>query len=136
MAYILFNHFLKVILYFQSNLEFVISQLILLFLNIFSSSILHLLEIIERTDVFSKIYDILGFFQIFYTYHKQYEYLWIAASVADAADVDINGIKTVLANGLGTIFIKGNPLFMVLKVYLGILLVALFYATEFLITLQ
>ena len=97
---------------------------------------MHLLEIIERTDVFSKIYDILGFFQIFYTYHKQYEYLWIAASVADAADVDINGIKTVLANGLGTIFIKGNPLFMVLKVYLGILLVALFYATEFLITLQ
>ena len=35
-------------------------------------------------------------------------FLWIAASVAAAA-VNYNGIKTLLANGLGTLFIKGNP---------------------------
>ena len=42
----------------------------LLSLNIFSSSFLHLLQIIERTNVFSKVCDILQNFQIFYTYHK------------------------------------------------------------------
>ena len=38
-------------------------------------------------------------------------FLWIAASVTDAADVNPNGIKTLLANGLSTFPIKGNPVF-------------------------
>ena len=38
-------------------------------------------------------------------------FLWIAASVADAAAVNPNGIKTLLANGLSTFPIKGNPVF-------------------------
>ena len=38
-------------------------------------------------------------------------FLWIPASVADAAAVNPNGIKTLLANGLSTFFIKGNPVF-------------------------
>ena len=37
--------------------------------------------------------------------------LWIAASVADAAPVNPNGIKTLLANGLSTFSIKGNAVF-------------------------
>ena len=36
-------------------------------------------------------------------------FLCIAASVADAAVVNPNGIKTLLANGLSTFFIKGKP---------------------------
>ena len=32
-------------------------------------------------------------------------------SVADAAAVNPSGIKTLLANGLSTFFIKGNPVF-------------------------
>ena len=32
-------------------------------------------------------------------------------SVADAAVVNPNGIKTLLANGLNTFSIKGNPVF-------------------------
>ena len=36
-------------------------------------------------------------------------FFWIAASVADAAAVDPNGIKMLLAHGLSTFFIKGNP---------------------------
>ena len=36
---------------------------------------------------------------------------WIAASVADAAAANLNGIKTLLANGLSTFFIKGKPVF-------------------------
>ena len=38
-------------------------------------------------------------------------FLWIAASVADAAAVNPNGIKRLLASGLSTFFIKGNPVF-------------------------
>ena len=38
-------------------------------------------------------------------------FLWTAASVADAAAVNPNGIKTLLANGLSTFPIKGNPVF-------------------------
>ena len=38
-------------------------------------------------------------------------FLWIAASVADAAAVNPNGIKTLLAYGLSTSPIKGNPFF-------------------------
>ena len=38
-------------------------------------------------------------------------FLWIAPSVADTAAVNRNGIETLLANGLKTFFIKGNPIF-------------------------
>ena len=37
--------------------------------------------------------------------------MWIAAFVADAAAVNSNGIKALLANGLSTFPIKGNQLF-------------------------
>ena len=37
--------------------------------------------------------------------------LWIAASVAVAAVVSPNGIKTLLANRLGTFFMKDNRVF-------------------------
>ena len=37
--------------------------------------------------------------------------LCIPASAADAAVVNPKGIKTLLANGLITFFIKGNPVF-------------------------
>ena len=33
---------------------------------------------------------------------------WIVASAADAAAVNPNEIKTLLANGLSKVFIKGN----------------------------
>ena len=36
-------------------------------------------------------------------------FLRMSASVADAAAVDPNGIKTFLANAFNTFFIKGNP---------------------------
>ena len=38
-------------------------------------------------------------------------FLWIAGSVADAAAVHPNGIKTLLANGLSKFPIKDNPVF-------------------------
>ena len=38
-------------------------------------------------------------------------FLWIAASIADASAVIPNGIKMLLANGLSTFFIIGNPVF-------------------------
>ena len=38
-------------------------------------------------------------------------FLWIAASVADDAAVNPNGNKALLANGLSTFPIKGNPVF-------------------------
>ena len=38
-------------------------------------------------------------------------FLWIVASVTDAAAVNPNGIKTFLASGLSTFPIKGNPVF-------------------------
>ena len=38
-------------------------------------------------------------------------FLWIAASVADAATFNPNGIKTLLATNLSIFFIKGNPVF-------------------------
>ena len=38
-------------------------------------------------------------------------FLWIAASVAAAAAVNPNGIKTLLANGCSTFFIKGKQVF-------------------------
>ena len=36
-------------------------------------------------------------------------FLSIAGSVADVAAFNPNGIKTILASGLGTFFIKGKP---------------------------
>ena len=39
-------------------------------------------------------------------------FLWIAASVVDPAAVNINGIKTLLANGLSTPLHKGKPIFI------------------------
>ena len=38
-------------------------------------------------------------------------FLWIAAYVAAAAAVDLNGIKMLLTNGLSAFLIKGNPVF-------------------------
>ena len=38
-------------------------------------------------------------------------FLCIPASAADAATVNHNGIKTLLANGVITFFINGNPVF-------------------------
>ena len=38
-------------------------------------------------------------------------FLWVAASVADAAVINPNGIKILLPNGLSTLSIKGNPVF-------------------------
>ena len=38
-------------------------------------------------------------------------FLWIATFAADAAAVNPNGIKTLLANGLSTFRIKGKPVF-------------------------
>ena len=38
-------------------------------------------------------------------------FLWIAVSVADAAAVNPNDNKTLLADGFNTFFIKGNPVF-------------------------
>ena len=37
--------------------------------------------------------------------------LWIAPSVADAAAINLNDIKTLLANVLSTWTIKGNPVY-------------------------
>ena len=38
-------------------------------------------------------------------------FLWVAASVADAAAVNLNDIKTFLAYDLSTFLIKGNQAF-------------------------
>ena len=38
-------------------------------------------------------------------------FLWIAASVADAAVVNFNGIQTLLGNDLSIFFIKSSPIF-------------------------
>ena len=38
-------------------------------------------------------------------------FLWIAASVAVVVSVNLNGLKTLLAIGLRTFPIKGNPFF-------------------------
>ena len=64
-------------------------------------------------------------------------FLWKAASVADAAAVNPNCIKTLLANGLKTFPIKGNPVFSngPKRLHREILLIVLFHAIEFLIIL-
>ena len=58
---------------------------------------------------------------------------WIAASVVDATAVNPNGIKTLLADGLRLFPILKTIHFLVkvLKVYLKILLIEMFYAIEF-----
>ena len=59
-------------------------------------------------------------------------FLRIAESVAAAAAaVYPNGIKTLLANGLSTFSIKGNPVFSNGPKSLSNLLIILFYAIEF-----
>ena len=56
----------------------------------------------------------------------------IAATVADTAAVNCNGIKTVLVSGLSEFFTKGKLLLVtVLKVYLEILLILLFSFIQF-----
>ena len=45
-------------------------------------------------------------------------FLWIVGCVANVTTVNINGIKTLLANCLSTFLIKDKFLIMVLKVYL------------------
>ena len=62
-------------------------------------------------------------------------FLCIPASAADAAAVNPKGINTLLANGLTTFFIEGNPVFsvMVQVIYLQILLIVAFLIIEFLI---
>ena len=42
---------------------------------------------------------------------KSRSFLSIPASAADAAAFNPNGIKTLLANGLNTLFINGEPVF-------------------------
>ena len=44
-------------------------------------------------------------------YQIQIFFSWVAASAAGAATVNSNGIKTLLANGLSILPVKGNPLF-------------------------
>ena len=53
----------------------------------------------KQSQVQSDICQILKFF------------LCIPASAADGAAANLNGIKTLLANGLITFFINGNPVF-------------------------
>ena len=54
---------------------------------------------------------------------------WIAASIAYAAFVNPNGIKTSLANGSSTFFIKAKSIFNNgLRILLKIILIALFQA--------
>ena len=43
--------------------------------------------------------------------NRSYDFLYIPVSAADAAAVNRNRIKTLLANDLITFFIKGNLLF-------------------------
>ena len=60
-------------------------------------------------------------------------FLWVAASVGNAAAVKPNGIKTLLASGLSIFSNKSQFLVIVLKVQLEILLIVQFFANEFLI---
>ena len=40
---------------------------------------------------------------------EQLIYFWMTGSVVDAAAVNLDGVKTLLGNGLITFFIKDNP---------------------------
>ena len=63
-------------------------------------------------------------------------FLWTAASVAAAAAVNPSSIKITLANGLSKFTFKDKPVsVMVLKAYLKIFLIVLFYAIGFLLIL-
>ena len=60
----------------------------------------------------------------------------MATSVAYTAVVNPDEMKTLLANGFSTFFIKVNPAFSIGPKFLPkILLIVLFYALEFLIIL-
>ena len=60
--------------------------------------------------------------------------LWIATSLADGAAVNANDIKTLLATI--NLWLKATQfLVTILKIYLKIFLIVLFYANEFLIIL-
>ena len=62
---------------------------------------------------------------------------WITATVADAAAVNTNGIKTLLADGLSTFFNKGKPAFSNSSTSLPKNpLIVLFYAIKLLIILH
>ena len=43
--------------------------------------------------------------------NRSLDFFMYPASAADAAAVNLNGIKTLLANALITFFINGNPTF-------------------------
>ena len=63
-------------------------------------------------------------------------FLWVAASVsAAAAAVYPNSIKILLANGLSSFPIKGNPVFSNGPKSIPNYLIILFYGIEFLIIL-
>ena len=67
-------------------------------------------------------------------------FLWTAASVVDAAAVNPNGMKTLLASSLNKFFVKENLekeqfLVLVLKSYLNVLLIFVFYEIKFSIIL-
>ena len=66
LTYVFFSRIFRTIIHFQLNQEILISQLILLPQIFFLSSFSHLLQIIERTNVFSKMCDILGFLSFLY----------------------------------------------------------------------
>ena len=48
---------------------------------------------------------------LYYDWPNPKNFLCIPASAANAVAVNPNGTKTLLANGLVTFFIKGNPVF-------------------------
>ena len=45
------------------------------------------------------------------SFQNQIFFFYILVLAADTATVNPNGIKTLLANGLNTFFINGNPVF-------------------------
>ena len=62
-------------------------------------------------------------------------FVCIPASAADAAAVNPKGIKPLLANGLVTFFINGNPILEMNRViYYEIVLIASSWIIEFLMT--
>ena len=66
----------------------------------------------SSSDLTIHIISFISSFEIIYVVTPDPNiFRWIAASVADAAAVNGNGIKTLLANGLGTFPIKSNPVF-------------------------
>ena len=54
----------------------------------------------------------ISFFEIINVVPGLEIFFWIAASVTDAAAVNPNGTKQILANGVSTFFINGKPTFL------------------------